>query len=156
MKKLSTCLWFDTNGEEAMNFYLSVFKNSKKLGVSYYGKGMPMPEGSVLTADFEINGHQFLALNAGPIYKFTPAISFIINCDTQDEIDYYWDKLAEDGSYMECGWLTDKFGVTWQVVPVILEKLLTSDGNKAQKVLEALMKMKKLDIDKLQEAYENA
>ena len=154
MGKFSTCLWFDTNAEEAMNFYLSIFKNSKKLGISYYGKGMPMPEGTVLTANFEINGQLFLALNGGPNYKFTPAISFIINCDTQAEIDYYWDKLAEGGSYMECGWLTDKYGVTWQVVPAILEKLLTNDGNKSQKVLDALMQMKKLDIGILQEAYD--
>lgn len=156
MDKLTTCLWFDTNAEEAMNFYLSIFKNSKKLSVSYNGKGMPMPEGTVLAANFEINGHKFLALNGGPIYKLTPAISFIINCDTQDEIDYYWDKLTEDGSFMQCGWLTDKFGVTWQVVPSILEKLLTSDSSKSQKVLEVLMPMIKLEIAPLQKAYDEA
>jgi predicted 3-demethylubiquinone-9 3-methyltransferase (glyoxalase superfamily) len=156
MNKISTCLWFDTNAKEAMKFYLSIFKSSKKLNVSYYGKGMPMPEGTVLTANFEINGQEFLALNGGPLYKFTPAVSFVVNCENQEEIDYYWEKLSEGGLYQECGWLTDKFGVSWQVVPSELGKLLTGDGKKAQKVLEELMKMKKLDIGKLKEAYEHA
>ena len=146
-QKLTTCLWFNDNAQEAVTFYTSVFKNSKVGKTSYYGEGAPLPKGTVLTANFELNGQAFMALNGGPHFTFSPAISFVINCSTQDEIDYYWEKLSADPAHEQCGWLQDKFGVSWQVVPVILGELMSSqDKDKSARVMKALMKMKKLVI----------
>jgi predicted 3-demethylubiquinone-9 3-methyltransferase (glyoxalase superfamily) len=155
MQKLSTCMWFNTEAEEAVNFYTSIFKNSKKGKISHYGEGAPMPKGTVMVATFEILGHEFLALNGGPQFKFNEAISLVVNCDTQKEVDEYWEKLSEGGRDIQCGWLKDKYGVSWQVVPTILAELMSDkDAAKTQRVMQALMKMTKLDIQKLKQAYE--
>jgi predicted 3-demethylubiquinone-9 3-methyltransferase (glyoxalase superfamily) len=155
MQKITPFLWFDGQAEEAMDFYVSVFKNSKVLSVNRYGKGAPMPEGTVLTASFELNGLRFVALNGGPMYKFSPATSFVVDCEDQDEVDYYWDKLGEGGIYNQCSWLDDKFGVTWQIVPKQLGELLSDpDPLKAGRVMQAMMQMTKIDIAKLQHAYD--
>ena len=161
MQKISPCLWFDDNAEEAVKFYLSIFKNSKVGNVTRYGKeGYEIhkkKEGSVMTIDFEIEGQKFLALNGGPIFKFNEAISFQIYCDTQEEIDYYWEKLTEGGdkNAQVCGWLKDKFGVSWQVVPIALIKMLQDkDSKKTERVMKAMLQMKKLDIDALSKAYQ--
>jgi predicted 3-demethylubiquinone-9 3-methyltransferase (glyoxalase superfamily) len=148
-------LWFDGNAEEAMNFYLSVFPNSKALSVSRYGDAGPGPKGSVLTVAFELNGQQFVGINGGPHYKFTPAVSFSVFCDTQQEVDSLWEKLLEGGAPSQCGWLTDKFGLSWQIVPKILPEYLGS-GNpeRANRVMAAMLKMVKLDIATLTAAYE--
>lgn len=157
--KITTNLWFDNQAEEAVKFYTGVFKNSSTGRSAHYGKeGFEvhgMAEGTVMTLEFELEGQSFLALNAGPHFKFNEAISFIINCDTQEEVDYYWEKLSEGGdpNAQMCGWLKDKFGVSWQVVPVILQELLTQDKTKAGQVMGAVMQMKKLDIQQIQEAY---
>ena len=160
MQKISPCLWFDDNAEDAVNFYVSVFKDSNIGNVTRYGKeGYDIhkkKEGSVMTIDFEIEGQKFLALNGGPIFKFNEAISFQIYCDTQEEIDYYWDKLTEDGdkNAQVCGWLKDKFGVSWQVVPVALIKMLEDkESRKTERVMKAMLQMCKLDIDALTKAY---
>lgn len=139
-----------------MNFYTSVFKDSKVLSVSRYGEGAPMPKGTVLTASFELFGLQFTALNAGPMFKFTEAISFVVNCETQKEVDEYWTKLTADGGAESmCGWLKDKFGLSWQIVPTALPKLLNgSDPEKSARAMQAMMKMRKLDIQVLQDAYD--
>jgi len=154
MQTITPFLWFDNQAEEAMNLYLSVFKNSKPLSIARYGAGGPGPAGSVMTASFELDGQQFVALNGGPIFKFTEAVSFVINCETQEEVDMYWDKLTADGGQESmCGWLKDKFGLSWQVVPGILSKLLSDkDAAKAQRVMGAMMKMKKIIIADLQKA----
>ncbi len=155
MQKLSTCLWFNTEAEEAMNFYTSIFKNSKRGKISHYGEGAPMPKGTVMVATFEILGHEFMALNGGPQFKFSEAISLVVNCETQKEVDEYWEKLSAGGSDIQCGWLKDKYGVSWQVVPTILAELMSGkDAAKTQRVMKALMKMTKLDIQKLKQAYE--
>ena len=161
MQKISPCLWFDDNAEDAVKFYASIFKNSKIGNVTRFGKeGYEIhkkKEGSVMTIDFELEGQKFLALNGGPIFKFNEAISFQIYCDTQEEIDYYWDKLTEDGdkNAQVCGWLKDKFGVSWQVVPVALIKMLEDkDSRKTERVMKAMLQMQKLDIDALTKAYQ--
>jgi predicted 3-demethylubiquinone-9 3-methyltransferase (glyoxalase superfamily) len=161
MQKISPCLWFDDNAEDAVKFYVSIFKNSKIGNVTRYGKeGYEIhkkKEGSVMTIDFEIEGQNFLALNGGPIFKFNEAISFQIYCDTQDEIDFYWEKLTEGGdkNAQVCGWLKDKFGVSWQVVPVALIKMLQdNDSKKTERVIKAMLQMHKLDIDALTKAYQ--
>lgn len=161
MQKISPCLWFDDNAEEAVKFYVSIFKNSKVGNVTRYGKeGYEIhkkKEGSVMTIDFEIEGQKFLALNGGPIFKFNEAISFQIYCDTQEEIDYYWEKLTEGGdkNAQVCGWLKDKFGVSWQVVPIALIKMLQDkDSKKTERVMKAMLQMQKLDIDALTKAYQ--
>lgn len=154
MQKITPFLWFDHQAEEAMNFYLSVFKNSKVLSVSRYGDGGPGPKGSVMTANFELNGQVFTALNGGPTYKFSPAISFVVHCETQAEVDYYWEKLSEGGKESQCGWLDDKFGVSWQIVPnALIELLGASDPLKAGRVMQAMLQMTKIDIEKLWQAY---
>ena len=159
MQKITPCLWFDKNAEEAVKFYTSIFKNSKVLNVSRYTEAgydvHHMPAGSVLTVEFELNGQRFTALNGGPVFKFNEAISFQVGCDTQEEVDYYWEKLSQDGdkNAQQCGWLKDKFGLSWQVVPKVLGALL-KDGRRAGMVMQALLQMKKLDIKRLQEAYE--
>ncbi|HKQ21274.1 MAG TPA: VOC family protein [Nitrososphaeraceae archaeon] len=161
MQKISPCLWFDENAEEAVKFYVSIFKNSKVGNVTRYGKeGFEIhkkKEGSVMTIDFEIEGQKFLALNGGPIFKFNEAISFQIYCDMQEEIDYYWEKLTEGGdkNAQVCGWLKDKFGVSWQVVPIALIKMLQDkDSMKTERVMKAMLQMQKLDIDALTKAYQ--
>lgn len=155
MQKITPFLWFDSNAEEAVNFYVSVFKNSKVLKVARYSDAGPGPKGSVMTVEFELDGLEFVALNAGPTFKFTEAISFVVNCDTQEEVDYYWERLSEGGEKSHCGWLKDKFGLSWQVTPTILGKLMTdNDSEKAKRVMETMLQMDKLDIEPLQRAYE--
>lgn len=154
MQKITPFLWFDNNAEEALNFYTSIFKNSEITQVSRYGDVGPGPKGSLLTARFNLEGQEFLALNGGPQYKFTPAVSFLIDCKTQEEIDYYWDKLLEGGQEQQCGWLVDKYGLSWQVVPAILPKYLSDkDPGKSSRVMQSMMKMVKLDIQELEDAY---
>ena len=156
MQKITPFLWFDGTAEEAMNFYTSIFKNSKKGHVSRYGEAGPGPKGTVMSATFELEGQQFMALNGGPHFKFSPAISFLVDCKTQQEVDELWAKLSEGGQIQQCGWLTDKFGLTWQIVPSILGELLgDKDPAKSQRVMKAMMQMKKLDIDGLKRAYAN-
>jgi len=155
MQKISPFLWFDGQAEEAMNHYVSIFKNSSVDKVLRYGEAGPGEPGSVMTASFTLDGLRFTALNGGPQYKFTPAVSFAVQCETQEEVDYLWEKLTEGGQEVACGWLTDKFGLSWQIVPtVLIEYLQDEDAAKAQRVTEAMMQMKKLDIDKLKQAYE--
>ena len=125
MQKLSTCLWFNTEAEEAMNFYTSIFREFKRGKISHYGEGAPMPKGTVMVATFEILGHEFMALNGGPQFKFSEAISLVVNCETQKEVDEYWEKLSAGGRDIQCGWLKDKYGVSWQVVPTILAELMS-------------------------------
>ena len=155
MQKISPFLWFDGKAEEAAEFYISVFPNSKIGDILRNGPDGPGPQGSVLTVAFELNGQKFTALNGGPHYKFSPATSFVVNCETQDEVDYYWEKLSAGGKTMQCGWLDDKYGVTWQVVPAILVKMLQDkDAEKARRVMQTMMQMVKLDIKPLQQAYD--
>ena len=161
MQKISPCLWFDDQGEEAAKFYTSIFKDSKIGDVTRYGKeGYEIhgrEEGTVMTVEFEIEGQKFLALNGGPIFKFNEAISFQVYCETQEEVDYYWEKLSEGGDEkaQQCGWLKDKYGVSWQIVPIILIKMLKDkDSEKSQKVMKAMLQMHKLDISTLKKAYE--
>ena len=155
MPRITPFLWFDNNAEEAVNFYVSVFKNAKLLNVARYGDAGPGPKGTVMTAEFELDGLTFVALNGGPTFKFTEAISFVVNCETQEEVDYYWERLSEGGEKSRCGWLKDKFGLSWQVVPVILNKLIADrDPAKSQRVMEAMLQMDKIDIEPLQRAYE--
>jgi predicted 3-demethylubiquinone-9 3-methyltransferase (glyoxalase superfamily) len=154
MQKITTFLWFNNNAEEAMNFYISIFKDSKIVQVSRNGKAGPGPEGSVLTGTFQIEGQQFMVLNGGPHYTFTPAISLFIGCDTQEEVDYYWDKFTAEGEVMQCGWVKDKFGLCWQVVPLQMGKYLYGgDPEKNAKAMRAMMQMKKLDLAALEAAY---
>lgn len=153
-QKLTPFLWFDNDAEEAMNFYTSIFKNSKVLGVSRYGEAGPGAKGHVMTASFELEGLEFTALNAGPRFKFTEAISFVISCETQEEVDYFWQKLTSKGEESMCGWLKDKFGLSWQVVPTILYELFADkDPVKSNRVMQAMLKMKKINIKALKEAY---
>ena len=155
MDKIAPFLWFDGNAEAAMNLYVSIFDDAKILSVSRYGEEGPGSEGSLMTASFELFGQRFVALNGGPQYAFTPAISFLVNCETQQEVDRYWDQLSEGGQTMQCGWLTDKFGVTWQIVPSILPELLGDDDDeKSGSVMRAMLRMEKLDIATLQQAYD--
>jgi predicted 3-demethylubiquinone-9 3-methyltransferase (glyoxalase superfamily) len=157
MPKITPFLWFDNTAEEAMSFYVSVFKNSKVLSVTRYGEAGPGPKGSVMTAAFELEGQRFTALNGGPHYKITPAISFVVNCQTQDEVDELWAKLSAGGKAMQCAWLTDKFGVSWQIVPqVLIDLLQDKKPNKAQAVMKAMLQMNKIDIAQLQQAYAQA
>ena len=154
MQKITTCLWFDNNAEEAVNFYTSIFKNSKVLEVSRWGEGGPGPEGSVLTMRFQLEGQEFQALNGGPQFKFTEAISLSVDCKTQEEVDELWEKLTEGGSEDQCAWLKDRFGLSWQIVPRALPELLGDpDPEKSKRVMEAMLKMTKIDIKALQEAY---
>lgn len=153
MKKITPFLWFDSCAEEAANFYCSVFKNSKINKILHSGEGGALPKGEVLTVNFELDGAEFTALNGGQHYKINPAISFVINCENQKEIDYFWEKLTENGGKeIQCGWLEDKFGVTWQVVPHNIGQLLC-EGKNTKKVMDELLKMKKLDINILEKAH---
>jgi predicted 3-demethylubiquinone-9 3-methyltransferase (glyoxalase superfamily) len=153
MQQITPFLWFNNNAEEAVNFYTSVFKDAKILETARYGDAGPGPKGSVMTMKFRLNGLEFVALNGGPNNPFTHAVSFVVNCKDQAELDYYWDKLVEGGKPVQCGWLVDKFGLSWQITPTILPKLLTDkDPAKAKRAMEAMMKMVKIDIPKLEEA----
>lgn len=160
MPKITPFLWFDDQAEQAMNFYVSIFKNSKVLSVNRYGDAGPGPKGSVMTTNFELDGQVFTALNGGPTYlrqPFSPAISFVVHCETQAEVDHYWEKLSEGGKTNQCAWLDDKFGVTWQIVPnALLELISDPDPVKAGRVMQAMLQMTKIDIDTLKRAYEQS
>ncbi len=156
-QKITSFLWFNDNAEEAAKFYVSIFDNSAMGTVSHYDEGSAKasgrPIGTVMTASFELDGQEFMALNGGPEFKFTPAISFVVNCETQQEIDYFWERLSEGGHEIECGWLRDKYGLSWQIVPVVLGELMKgNDPEKTGRVMAALMKMKKLDMHTLEKA----
>jgi predicted 3-demethylubiquinone-9 3-methyltransferase (glyoxalase superfamily) len=158
VQKITPCLWFSNNAEEAVNFYLSIFDNSRIIRVSHYSKNMPMPEGAVLTIDFELAGQRFQALNGGPMFTFTEAISLSVDCETQAEIDRYWDRLTSGGGKpVQCGWLKDKYGLSWQIVPSALAKMM-QDGSpeRTARAMAALMGMVKLDIAALKKAYDGA
>jgi predicted 3-demethylubiquinone-9 3-methyltransferase (glyoxalase superfamily) len=155
MKKMTPFLWFDDKAEEAMNFYISIFKNSRVISINRSGPGEAGSPGPVFTVTFELDGQEFTALNGGPIYKFTPAISFFVNCETQSEVDELWEKLSAGGEKSRCGWLADKYGVSWQIVPTVLGKLLgDEDAVKAKRVMDAMLQMDKIDISILQQAYQ--
>jgi predicted 3-demethylubiquinone-9 3-methyltransferase (glyoxalase superfamily) len=156
MQKITPFLWFDGKVEEAVTFYTSIFKDSKIVSMSRYGEAGPGTKGTVMSATFQLAGQQFMALNGGPQFTFSPAISFFVNCETQEEVDELWEKLSEDGQEQQCGWLTDKFGLSWQIVPSILGELLgDKDAEKARKVMEAMLKMVKIDVAALRRAYES-
>jgi predicted 3-demethylubiquinone-9 3-methyltransferase (glyoxalase superfamily) len=153
MQKITPFLWFDNNAEEAMNFYLSIFKNSKIGSVTRYGDAGPGPKGTVMSATFQLDGQDFIALNGGPHFTFSPAISFFVNCETQQEVDELWEKLSAGGERQQCGWLKDKYGLSWQIIPSALgEMLQDKDTAKAQRVMEAMLKMNKIEIKALQHA----
>src|SRR4030088_383036 len=155
MQKIAPCLWFDGKAEEAMNFYVSVFKNSKVGRVTRYGEGGPGPKGTVMSATFQLDGQEFFALNGGPMFTFTPAISFFVNCQTQAEVDELWEKLSAGGEKSRCGWLKDKFGLSWQIIPGALGELVTDPGPaKSARVMQAMMQMTKIDIAGLQQAHQ--
>lgn len=157
MQKITPFLWFDGKAEEAMNFYVSVFKNSKVGRITRYGDSGPGPKGSVMSVTFTLGGQEFYALNGGPQFSFTPAISFFVNCETQQEVDQLWEKLSEGGKKERCGWLKDKYGLSWQIVPSVLGKLLQDkNAAKAQSVMKAMLQMDKMDIQHLQHAYDQA
>ena len=154
MQKITPFLWFDGKAEEAMNFYISIFKNSKILSVTRYGEAGPGPKGTVMTAKFALNGQEFVALNGGPQFTFTEAISFVVNCETQQEVDELWEKLSEGGQKSRCGWLKDKYGLSWQVVPTALvEMLQDKDAKKSNRVMQAMLQMNKIEIETLSRAY---
>jgi len=157
MKQFTTCLWFDHQAEEAANFYVSIFKNSKIGNVSRYGdegaKAAGRPKGSAMVVTFTLNGQEFMGLNGGPMFKFSEAISFVVSCETQKELDRYWAKLTAGGAEVQCGWLKDKYGLSWQIVPTVLSKLMSGkDPKKSERVMKAMLQMKKLDINSLQQA----
>jgi predicted 3-demethylubiquinone-9 3-methyltransferase (glyoxalase superfamily) len=157
MQKITPFLWFDGNAEEAMNFYVSIFKNSRVVSVTRYGEAGPGPKGTVMSATFELEGQPFYALNGGPLFSFTPAISFFVNCETQEEIDELWAKLSKGGDAQRCGWLRDRFGLSWQIVPGVLGKMLgDKNAAKAQRVMTAMLQMDKIDISGLRQAYDAA
>lgn len=159
MPKITPFLWFDDQAEEAANFYVSVFSNSKLGDIARYGEAGEQaagrPAGSVMTVEFELDGQNFVALNGGPHFKFTEAISLVVNCETQEEVDHFWTKLTEGGQEVQCGWLKDKYGLSWQVVPTIMDEMMKDkDAEKANRVMQAMLQMKKIDIATLQRAYE--
>ncbi|MGH9435997.1 MAG: VOC family protein [Terriglobia bacterium] len=154
MQKITPFLWFDGKAEEAANFYTSIFKNSKLGSITRYGDAGPGPKGTVMIATFQLEGQEFMALNGGPQFTFSPAISFVVNCETQEEVDALWEKLSEGGEKRQCGWLKDKYGVSWQIVPTVLgEMVQDKDAGKSKRVMEAMLKMKKIDINGLKQAY---
>ncbi len=156
-QKITPILWFDNQAEEAMNFYISLFKNSKPGRISRYGEAGPGPKGTVMVASFELEGQKFIALNGGPHFKFTEAVSFVVNCETQDEVDAFWEKLSAGGSRGQCGWLKDKFGLSWQIVPTILGDLMSGpDPEQSKRVMTAMLQMTKLDIGALKRAHEQS
>jgi predicted 3-demethylubiquinone-9 3-methyltransferase (glyoxalase superfamily) len=155
MEKITPFLWFDNQAEEAANFYTSIFKNSKIVKVARYGEAGPGPAGSAMTVVFQIEGQEFIALNGGPHFKFTEAVSFSVDCKSQQEVDEFWEKLSAGGEEGQCGWLKDKYGLSWQVNPTVLGEMLSDpDPQKAKRVMEAMLKMKKIDIAALQQAYD--
>lgn len=155
MQKITPFLWFDGKAEEAMKFYISIFKNSKIVSITRYGEEGPGPKGTVMTAAFQLEGQEFTALNGGPQFTFSQAISFVVNCETQEEVDNFWEKLSKGGEKQQCGWLKDKFGVSWQIVPVALvEMLQDKDPEKSKRVMAAMLQMDKIDIKTLRQAYE--
>jgi predicted 3-demethylubiquinone-9 3-methyltransferase (glyoxalase superfamily) len=159
MQKITPFLWFDDKAEEAANFYVSLFKNSKIVDTARYdeagAKAAGRPKGSVMVIEFELEGQKFVALNGGPHFKFTEAVSFVVNCERQEEVDNFWDKLSEGGEESQCGWLKDKYGLSWQVVPTALTEMLKDkDSEKSQRVMKAMLQMKKIDIPTLKQAYE--
>jgi predicted 3-demethylubiquinone-9 3-methyltransferase (glyoxalase superfamily) len=155
MPKITPFLWFDTQAEAAANFYVSIFENSRIVKITRYGEAGPGPKDSVMTVDFELDGHAFIALNGGPHFKFTEAVSFAAECKTQDEVDAFWEKLSEGGEEGPCGWLKDKYGLSWQINPTILGEMLSdSDPEKSKRAMEAMLKMKKIDIAALKNAYD--
>ena len=157
MQRIAPFLWFDSNAEEAANFYVSIFKNSKVGHISRYGEAGPGPKGSVMVVTFELDGQELMALNGGPQFKFSEAISLVVNCKNQEEVDYYWERLSAGGQKVECGWLKDKFGLSWQVVPTILGELLADkDPQKLERVMKAMLQMKKIDVAGLKRAAEGA
>ena len=157
MQKITPFLWFDGKAEEAMNFYVSIFKNSKVMSVTRYGDAGPGPKGTVMSATFQLEGQDFFALNGGPQFTFTPAISLFVNCETQQEVDELWEKLSAGGRKDRCGWLQDKYGLSWQIIPTALGKLLhDKDPKKASSVMKAMLQMDRIDIQRLQQAYEAA
>ncbi len=158
MQKIIPFLWFDNNAEEAANFYVSIFKDSKILSITRCSDAGPGPKGSVLLVKFQLNGQEFFGLNAGPRFRFTEAISFTVNCETQAEVDEYWNKLTQNGGEeSQCGWLKDKFGLSWQITPIILGQMMADkDAKKAGNVMQAMLQMKKIDISKLKQAYDQA
>lgn len=154
MPKITPFLWFDTQAEEAANFYVSVFKNSKIVTIARYGEAGPGPKGSVMTVVLQLDGQQFIALNGGPHFKFTEAISFSVDCKTQQDVDEFWEKLSAGGEQGPCGWLKDKYGLSWQINPTILGEMMSDpDPHKSKRVMEAMLKMKKIDIEELKRAY---
>jgi predicted 3-demethylubiquinone-9 3-methyltransferase (glyoxalase superfamily) len=155
MQKIVTFLWFNNNAEEAVNFYVSIFKNSKVLNITRYGEAGPGPKGTVMSAAFQLEGQEFYALNGGPHFSFTPAISLFVNCETQQEVDELWEKLVAGGRQDRCGWLQDRFGLSWQIIPTALGKLLgDKDPEKSKRVMQAMLQMQKIDIEGLRKAYE--
>ena len=155
MQKITPFLWFEDQAEEAMNFYVATFRNARAGNVTRYGDAGPGPKGSVMTASFELEGQQFTALNGGPGFPFTQAISFVVSCQTQDEVDELWQRLSAGGETQQCGWLKDRFGLSWQIVPVVLIKLLSDpDPEKSRRVMQAMLQMTKLDSAKLRQASE--
>ena len=159
MQKITPFLWFDDKAEEAANFYVSLFKNSKVGDIAHYdeagAKASGRPSGSVMVVEFQLEGQEFVALNGGPHFKFTEAISFVVNCETQEEVDEFWEKLSEGGQEGQCGWLKDKYGLSWQVVPTVLTEMLKDkDPQKSQRVMKAMLQMKKIDIPTLKRAYQ--
>ena len=155
MQKITPFLWFDGKAEEAMNFYTSIFKNSKIGRITRYGDAGPGPKGAVMSATFQLDGQEFMALNGGPQFKFTEAISFFVNCETQEEVDELWEKLSDGGQKSRCGWLKDKYGLSWQIIPSALGKMLgDKNPEKSQRVMKAMLQMDKIDIRRLQEAHE--
>jgi predicted 3-demethylubiquinone-9 3-methyltransferase (glyoxalase superfamily) len=156
MQKIVTFLWFDDKAEEATNFYVSLFQNSKIIGVHRYGDAGPGPQGSVMMMNFQLEGQEFMALNGGPHFQFTPAISLFVNCETQEEVDALWDRLSKGGRKDRCGWLQDRYGLSWQIIPTALSKLMSDpDRDKSARVMKAMLQMDKIDVKKLQEAYED-
>ncbi|MCX6081959.1 MAG: VOC family protein [Chloroflexi bacterium] len=154
MPKITPFLWFNDNAEEAINFYVSLFKDSKITNISRYGESSPLPAGTIMTASFQLDGQEFTALNGGPYFKFNEAVSFVVDCETQEEVDYFWNNLSAGGEEGQCGWLKDKFGLSWQIVPRALGVLAGDpDPAKAQRVIKAMLQMKKLDVALLQRAY---
>jgi predicted 3-demethylubiquinone-9 3-methyltransferase (glyoxalase superfamily) len=155
MQKITPFLWFDNQAEEAANFYVSIFKNSKIGTVSCYGEAGPGPKGTVMLVTFQLEGEEFIALNGGPLFKFTEAISLSVNCQSQEEVDELWEKLSEGGEKGRCGWLKDKYGLSWQINPIVLGEMLNDkDPEKSTRVMQAMLQMDKIDIGKLKEAYE--
>ena len=153
MKNITPCLWFDDKAEEAASFYVSIFKNSKITNVSRYGDAGPRPKGTVMAVTFELDGDKFMALNGGPLFTFSEAVSFVVKCASQQEVDHFWDKLSAGGKPGRCGWLKDKYGLSWQIVPTALEELMTDpDATKSSRAMQALLKMDKLDIRGLRKA----